>query len=93
MGYSASNTSPRGPTGYHRNQEVRARAQRKAMRRRHLESVAPRLEILQNMPFFIPFHTRVEIFRQFVHFLGPYELSNLPIVVIIDRYTFFFHLD
>ena len=61
------NTSPRGPTGYHRNQEVRARAQRKAIRRRHLESVAPRLEILQNMPFFIPFHTRVEIFRQFVH--------------------------
>jgi ubiquitin-protein ligase E3 C len=61
------NTSPRGPAGYHRNQEARARAQRKIQRRRHLESVAPRLEILQNMPFFIPFHTRVEIFRQFVH--------------------------
>lgn len=57
----------RGPTGYHRHQEARARAQRKASRRRYLESVAPRLEILQNMPFFIPFHTRVEIFRQFVH--------------------------
>ncbi|KAF2860085.1 HECT-domain-containing protein [Piedraia hortae CBS 480.64] len=28
--------------------------------------VAPRLEILHNMPFFIPFMTRVEIFRQFV---------------------------
>jgi len=50
-----------------RSQEARARAQRKASRRRYLESVAPRLEILQNMPFFIPFTTRVEIFRQFVH--------------------------
>ena len=60
-------TSSRGPAGYHRNQAARARAQRQIQRRRHLESVAPRLEILQNMPFFIPFHTRVEIFRQFVH--------------------------
>ena len=50
-----------------RSQEARARDQRKASRKRYLESVAPRLEILQNMPFFIPFHTRVEIFRQFVH--------------------------
>lgn len=59
--------SPRGPASHHRSQEARARAQRKASRRRYLESVAPRLEILQNMPFFIPFHTRVEIFRHFVH--------------------------
>jgi ubiquitin-protein ligase E3 C len=59
--------SLRGPTRNHRSQEARARAQRKAARRRYLESVAPRLEILQNMPFFIPFHTRVEIFRHFVH--------------------------
>lgn len=59
-----------GASGYTRvlaAQEARARAQRKASRRRYLESVAPRLEILQNMPFFIPFHTRVEIFRQFVY--------------------------
>ena len=49
-----------------RSQEARARAQRKASRKRYLESVAPRLEILQNMPFMIPFHTRVQIFRQFV---------------------------
>ena len=49
-----------------RSQAVRDRAQRKASRKRYLESVAPRLEILQNMPFFIPFTTRVEIFRQFV---------------------------
>jgi ubiquitin-protein ligase E3 C len=31
-----------------------------------LASVGPRLEILHNMPFAIPFKTRVEIFRQFV---------------------------
>ncbi|KXL48997.1 MAG: hypothetical protein FE78DRAFT_86631 [Acidomyces sp. 'richmondensis'] len=49
-----------------RSQAARARAQRKASRRRYLETVAPRLEILQNMPFFIHFTTRVEIFRQFV---------------------------
>ncbi|KAK5113284.1 hypothetical protein LTR85_010901 [Meristemomyces frigidus] len=56
-------------TGYAsllRSQNARERAQRKASRKRYLESVAPRLEILQNMPFFIPFTTRVEIFRQFV---------------------------
>ena len=56
----------RGYTNALRSQEARARAQRKASRKRYLESVAPRLEILQNMPFFIPFTTRVEIFRQFV---------------------------
>ncbi|EMC98215.1 hypothetical protein BAUCODRAFT_416336 [Baudoinia panamericana UAMH 10762] len=50
-----------------RSQQARERRMRKASRRRYLESVAPRLEILQNMPFFIPFTTRVEIFRQFVH--------------------------
>ncbi|KAF2642849.1 E3 ubiquitin-protein ligase NEDD4 [Massarina eburnea CBS 473.64] len=43
------------------------RQQRKASRRRYLQAVAPRLEILQNMPFFIPFTTRVQIFREFVH--------------------------
>ena len=56
----------RGHASALRSQESRARAQRKASRKRYLESVAPRLEILQNMPFFIPFTTRVEIFRQFV---------------------------
>ncbi|TKA34096.1 hypothetical protein B0A50_00076 [Salinomyces thailandicus] len=50
-----------------RTQNARERASRQASRKRYLESVAPRLEILQNMPFFIPFTTRVEIFRQFVH--------------------------
>ena len=49
-----------------RNVERLKRQQRKASRRRYLESVTPRLEILQNMPFFIPFGTRVQIFRRFV---------------------------
>ncbi|KAL1630174.1 ubiquitin-protein ligase (E3) [Diplodia seriata] len=40
--------------------------QRRASRKRYLQLVAPRLEILQNMPFFIPFTTRVQIFREFV---------------------------
>ena len=40
--------------------------QRDVSRRRYLESVTPRLRILENTPFFIPFHTRVQIFRQFV---------------------------
>ena len=51
-------------------QHIRAerarRLQERAARKKTLESVTPRLEILQNMPFFIPFSTRVEIFREFV---------------------------
>jgi ubiquitin-protein ligase E3 C len=42
------------------------RQQRKLARSRHLHAVAPRLAILQNMPFFIPFETRVQIFREFI---------------------------
>lgn len=40
--------------------------QKRASRKRYLQAVAPRLEILQNMPFVIPFETRVQIFRNFV---------------------------
>ncbi|OXV06362.1 hypothetical protein Egran_05870, partial [Elaphomyces granulatus] len=36
-------------------------------RRKQLEAIAPRLEILRNMPFFIPFATRVQIFREFIY--------------------------
>lgn len=49
-----------------RHAERLRRQQQKASRRKYLESVTPRLEILQNMPFFIPFETRVQIFREFV---------------------------
>lgn len=41
--------------------------QRKAQRERMLAAIGPKLEILQNMPFVIPFDTRVKIFRQFVY--------------------------
>ena len=51
-------------------QQIRAERMRKRMerasRKKTLENVTPRLEILQNMPFFIPFATRVQIFREFV---------------------------
>ncbi|KAL9001301.1 MAG: hypothetical protein Q9169_000192 [Polycauliona sp. 2 TL-2023] len=57
--------------GTQRTQQVRnierlRRQQKKSSRRKYLESVTPRLEILQNMPFFIPFSIRVQAFRQFV---------------------------
>ncbi|KAF8467685.1 hypothetical protein BDZ91DRAFT_722879, partial [Kalaharituber pfeilii] len=38
----------------------------KQQRNHYLAAVAPRLEILQHLPFFIPFATRVQIFREFV---------------------------
>jgi ubiquitin-protein ligase E3 C len=56
-----------GRSQQQRRLERLQRQQRKASRRRYLQAVAPRLEILQNMPFFIPFTTRVQIFREFVH--------------------------
>jgi ubiquitin-protein ligase E3 C len=56
-----------GRTQLQRRLEKLQRQQRKASRRRYLQAVAPRLEILQNMPFFIPFTTRVQIFREFVN--------------------------
>ncbi|PKY04334.1 hypothetical protein P168DRAFT_269196 [Aspergillus campestris IBT 28561] len=46
--------------------EALRRRQQQAARRKQLQAVAPRLEILRNMPFFIPFHTRVQIFREFI---------------------------
>ena len=46
--------------------EVNRRKQERASRRKRLEALLPRLGILQNMPFFIPFTKRVEIFREFV---------------------------
>ncbi|KAI1006487.1 hypothetical protein K3495_g1733 [Podosphaera aphanis] len=42
------------------------KAQQKLARQKVLAAVGPRLRVLQNMPFVIPFETRVQIFRQFV---------------------------
>lgn len=54
----------------HAQQTIRTEAlrhhQQRAARGRLLAAVAPRLEILRNMPFFIPFTTRVQIFREFI---------------------------
>ncbi|TAQ89606.1 hypothetical protein B7494_g2098 [Chlorociboria aeruginascens] len=47
--------------------EMLRRRQQKAARKKVLAAVGPRLEVLQNMPFVIPFETRVQIFRQFVY--------------------------
>lgn len=49
-----------------RIEQLRKR-QRQLARRKEFEAVAPRLEILRNMPFFIPFTTRVQIFREFIY--------------------------
>ncbi|RFU31671.1 hypothetical protein B7463_g4672, partial [Scytalidium lignicola] len=46
--------------------ESMRRQQQKVARRKVLAAVGPRLEVLQNMPYVIPFETRVQIFRQFV---------------------------
>ncbi|EWC45778.1 hypothetical protein DRE_05115 [Drechslerella stenobrocha 248] len=43
-----------------------SKKQEKAIRHNYLASITPRLEVLQNLPFFIPFKTRVSIFRDFV---------------------------
>ncbi|KAM5438828.1 ubiquitin-protein ligase (E3) [Microsporum canis] len=50
-----------------RRMEILRRRQQQASRRKELEAVAPRLEILRNMPFSIPFTTRVQIFREFIY--------------------------
>lgn len=46
--------------------EALRKQQHKTARQKVMAAVGPRLEVLQNMPFVIPFETRVQIFRQFV---------------------------
>lgn len=65
-------SQPLGLIGTGRAQQARQieafrRHQQQAARRKQLEALAPRLEILRNMPFFIPFATRVQIFREFIY--------------------------
>ncbi|KAK1774496.1 hypothetical protein QBC45DRAFT_36674 [Copromyces sp. CBS 386.78] len=51
----------------HYAQLERLRQKNKKAARNHLMSaITPKLEILRNMPFAIPFETRVQIFRQFI---------------------------
>ena len=49
-----------------RHLQMMIREQKRNRHLRHMEAVAPRHEILQNLPFFIPFETRVQIFREFI---------------------------
>ncbi|KAL1867159.1 hypothetical protein VTK73DRAFT_4292 [Phialemonium thermophilum] len=51
---------------YARMEQLREQ-QKRAARERILAAINPKLEILRNMPFVIPFETRVQIFRQFVY--------------------------
>ena len=46
--------------------ELMRRQNQQTSRDRTMKSVTPRLEILRNMPFFIPFPLRVQIFREFI---------------------------
>lgn len=46
--------------------ERKKKSQRKLQRNNYLAAITPRLEILRHLPFFIPFATRVQIFREFV---------------------------
>ena len=59
---------PHTPRSMASQQATRMERQRAQMRKKLLvQSLAPRLEILRNLPFFIPFEVRVQIFRQFVY--------------------------
>jgi ubiquitin-protein ligase E3 C len=51
----------------HLRNSVSERQIQQARKKRRIESLAPRLEILRNLPFFIPFESRVQIFRHFVY--------------------------
>lgn len=55
--------------------QVRAR---KARRMAHLESTSPRLDILRQTPFFIPFQLRVRIFQAFVNLDKQRTSANSP---------------
>ena len=79
--------TPSRVAGAHNRYRRTERHEKKASQKRYLQVVAPRLEILQNMPFLIPFETRVEVFREFVRldqvrasisFEGAHRNPNCP---------------
>lgn len=66
-----SDSSSHGLVGMARHRhavmaEEMKRNMQKAQRKKELAAVGPRLQVLQHMPFVIPFETRVQIFREFV---------------------------
>ncbi|RMZ78547.1 hypothetical protein DV737_g3825, partial [Chaetothyriales sp. CBS 132003] len=58
---------PHAPRSF-ASRQAQKREQQKLLsrQRRQLQMLAPRLEILRNLPFFIPFEVRVQIFRGFI---------------------------
>ena len=50
------------------DQQVRQKRQEREARRRKRELVAPWTEVLRNLPFLVPFDTRVKIFREFIFY-------------------------
>lgn len=61
-----SNIQTAGNYGAHLRIEHLKRTRAMEQRKRLLASVGPKLEILRNMPFIIPFDVRVKLFRKFV---------------------------
>lgn len=62
----ASNFQAAGSYAPHLRIEQLKRTHAMEQRKRLLASVGPKLEILRNMPFIIPFDVRVKLFRKFV---------------------------
>ncbi|KAH7629900.1 hypothetical protein B0T09DRAFT_374171 [Sordaria sp. MPI-SDFR-AT-0083] len=64
-GEDSSEDDQEGWSHYAQLENLRQKNKKRA--RNHLMSaITPKLEILRNMPFVIPFETRVQIFRQFI---------------------------
>ncbi|KAF4125611.1 ubiquitin-protein ligase E3 C [Geosmithia morbida] len=70
--FPGSRMGPRGglvansqATAYARVERMRQN-QKRLQRERRLAEIGPKLEILKNMPFIVPFETRVKMFRQFI---------------------------
>ncbi|KHJ34347.1 putative iq and hect domain protein [Erysiphe necator] len=63
------NSSLSGTSARHNfNSELARTTRSNLIRQRRLETIGSRLEVLQNMPFIIPFDTRVQIFQHFVFY-------------------------
>ncbi|CAK7216499.1 ubiquitin-protein ligase (E3) [Sporothrix bragantina] len=64
--YSASSRAFARTSRYALLERMR-RQREKSQRDRLLATIGPKLEILRNMPYVLPFEARVRIFREFVH--------------------------
>ncbi|KAF2971697.1 hypothetical protein GQX73_g1809 [Xylaria multiplex] len=66
-----SGSDPSGPSHNHAGDWLSRSTDRRRLQTSHSDklrnTIGPKLEVLRNMPFAIPFEIRVQIFRQFVH--------------------------